>query len=266
MLRRISKSVLGGALFSLLALLFFPDPAAAGAEMKGNVIGFIYAQDGTTPMEGAIVKFKNLTSGEIFESSRSDVYGVFKVQGIAAGVYAYGVVTEKGDFNADDILGLKINEKETAKLSIALNPYDQDTAAAIAEVAKGQEKSGEFLVGLIAGYDAQTGLAQVQIANGLLRLNDRIHIKGKSTDFYQEIPLLRMGSSPVQKVKSGQTATLRMERNALKGDLVYVVSNKKIFPLFLAPLGVAAVLGANSAVTYGIFKIMDQAKPVSAIR
>ena len=266
MFRRIPKGVLGGALFSLLAFLSLSTPASSGAEAKGNVVGFIYAQDGTTPLEGATVKFKNLASGEIFESSRSDVYGVFKVQGIATGVYTYGVVTEEGDFNADDILGLKISEKETAKLSIAINPYEQGVGAAVAEVAKEIEKDGESLVGMIAEFNPRTRTGQVQVVKGILRLNDRIHIQGPSTDNYQDVSVLTVANVPARHVTLGQTAALKIDQSAQKGDSVYVVPNKKIYPFFLIPLGVAVVIGANDAVTYGIVRVKDQAIPVSPKR
>lgn len=266
MFKRIQRGAFLGGAFFLLAFFSFSMLASAQARPKGNVIGFIYAQDGTTPLEGAIIKFKNLTTGKIFESTRSDVYGIFRVQGVESGVYTYGVVTEGGDFNADDILGLKVDENETAKLSIALNPYEQEVAAAVTEVTKGRDKNGEFLVGMIADFNPQTRIAQIRVVKGLLRLNDRIHTKGKSTDFYQDIFLLRVDNSPARHVTSGQTAALKMEQSAQKGDLVYVVSDKKILPFFLTPLGLAVVIAANGAVTYGIVKILDVATPCSPKR
>jgi hypothetical protein len=100
----------------------------------------------------------------------------------------------------------------------------------------------------------------------LLRLNDRIRTKGISTDFYQDIHLLRVGDSPARHVTSGQTAALKMEQSVQKGDFVFVVSDKKILPFFLTPLGVAVVIAANGAVTYGIVKILDVATPCSPKR
>lgn len=233
---------------------------------KGNVIGFLYAKDGTTPLEGAVLKFKNLTSGSMFISSKTDGYGIFKLEGIESGMYTYGVETEQGDFNADSFVGLKVGGNETAKLSIALDPYDKDAAEAISEIYKEQEKNGEALIGTIADFNPNTRLAQVQIVKGVLQVNDKIHARGKSTNFYQDVDVLMIGSSKARRVLKGQTGTLKLERNAQSGDLVYVVPAKKIFPLFLAPLGIAAVIGGNEAVTYGIMKIKDQQEPVSAKR
>ena len=118
MIKGMTKSAILWATFSILAFFSFSILASAQARPKGNIIGFIYAKDGTTPLEGAIVKFKSLTAGTVHDSTRSDVHGIFKVQGVESGIYTYGVVTEGGDFNADNILGLKVDEKETAKLNI----------------------------------------------------------------------------------------------------------------------------------------------------
>lgn len=231
---------------------------------KGNVIGFLYAKDGTTPLEGAIVRFKNLANGSMFTSSKTDSYGIFKLEGIESGIYTYGVVTDTGDFNADSLVGLKVGENETAKLSISIDPYDEEASAAISEIYKEQEKNGEVLVGTVADFSANTRLARVQIVKGLLRLNDRIHARGKTTNFYQDVDFLMVGSNKTKRVLKGQTGTIKLDRNAQTGDLVYVVRSKRVFPIFLAPLGVAAVIGGNEAVTYGIMKIKDQQEPVSA--
>lgn len=265
MYRFISRTMMWVLMGAIFLLSPFTGVASGGpAGLKGNVIGFLYDRDGTTPLEGAVVKFKSLTSGTIYESTKSDTYGIFKIQGIESGIYTYGVATGQGEFNADNIVGLKVSENETAKLSISVNPYEKDVAAAVSEIYQNQESNGETLVGTIAEFNPNTRLAQVQIVQGMLRLKDRIHAKGKSTNFYQDVGTLMVGSSAAGRVLKGQTAGVRLERDAKAGDLVYVVSDKKLFPIFLAPLGVAAVIGANEAVTFGIIKVKDQQEPVSA--
>ena len=253
---------------SLIAALLLLSPVYSGAKdmPKGNIIGFLYAKDGTTPLEGGIVKFKNLTSGMVFESSKSDSYGIFKVQGIEKGVYTYGVATPEGDFNADNLVGLRIGENETAKLSIAVDPYEKEVAEAVSEVNQDLEKNGEALVGMIADFNQSTRMADVQVVKGVLRVNDRIHARGKSTDFYQDVDLLVVGVANTKRVLKGQTGTLKLEQNAQAGDMVYVVPAKKLFPFFLAPLGIAAVIGGSESVSYGIMKIKDQAIPASPKR
>ena len=254
----------------LVTLSFFlyaaPSFLAAQSIAKGNVVGFLYAKDGTTPLEGGIVKFKNLTNGTVFESTQSDTYGIFKVQGIESGVYTYGVISPEGDFNADNLVGISIQENETAKMSIALNPFSKEEAAAVAEILKDQEISGETLVGTVANFDPNTRLAQIQVIKGMIKHNDKIHAKGKSTDFYQEVSVLLAGNSSARQVLPGQIASVKMDRKASQGDLVYVVRNRNLFPLFLAPLGAATILAASTGINYGIVKVNDEKIPVSPHR
>ncbi|MDH7513880.1 MAG: hypothetical protein QHH14_13115 [Clostridiales bacterium] len=251
----------------VFSFVFSANFAAAQDKGKGNVIGFLYAKDGTTPLPGAIVKFKNLTSGTIYESTKSDNYGIFKLQGIESGVYVYGVVTEEGDYNAASFVGLKIDENDTAKLSIALDPYEKEVAEAVSEIIREQEMSGEALVGTIADFNSGTKMAQVQVVKGMLRVKDRIHAKGRTTDFYQDVNVLRFGSSPAKQLLKGQTGTVQLNQQANKGDLIFVVNNNRnIMPFFLAPVGVAAVIAGNTFVTYGIVIIPEGCKPQSAKR
>lgn len=257
--------------FALILVIFVLSPFAAvvsGAQagLKGNIIGFLYERDGTTPLEGAVVKFKNLSAGTFYESTKSDVYGLFKVQDVESGIYTYGVATGQGDFNADSIVGFKIGENETAKLSIAIDPYEKEVADAISEINQDLEKNGEALVGMIAEFNSSTRMAEVQVVKGALKVNDRIHARGKSTNFYQDVDNLMVGTAETKRVLKGQTGALKLEQTAQAGDMVYVVPAKKIFPIFLAPLGIAAIIGGNEAVTYGIMKIKDQAIPASPKR
>jgi hypothetical protein len=92
---------------------------------EGNIIGFVYDKDGTTPLDGAIVKFLNVATDAVYESSETDSNGLFKVVGVANGIYIFGVLTPRGDFVLDDLIGVKIQEHETAKLSISLMPAEE---------------------------------------------------------------------------------------------------------------------------------------------
>jgi hypothetical protein len=250
----------------LALFLFSLGILAAETGAKGNIVGFVYGLDGSSPMEGAVVKFKNLTSGDVFFSTASDSYGIFKVEGVDSGMYTYGVVTDRGDFNADGMIGLKVDSGETAKLSIALSAYEKEEASAVKEVMKDQEINGESLIGMIAAFDPSTKTAVVQVTRGLLRSQDKIHAKGGATDFYQEVGDLKIGTSPAERVLAGQAGMLKLEKDAQHGDLVYVVKNKKFSPLFLAPLGIAAVVAGNAAVSYSFYRIKDRSQPASPDR
>ena len=123
-----------------LTLLFFLSPSSLRNEdiPKGNIIGFVYAQDGTTALEGATVKVKNISTGAVYESSKSDSLGVFRIKGVERGIYIYGVVTASGDFNSIEPIGIRVRENETAKLSISINPYKKQVASAVQEIFEDQ--------------------------------------------------------------------------------------------------------------------------------
>jgi len=231
----------------VVLLLCFPLLLRSENNAKGNIIGFVYGQDGTTPLEGAVVKVKNIATGKIYESSKSDTNGIFTIVGIDSGVYLYGVLTPEGEFNSENYFGLRVSEGETAKLSIALTPYEQKVASAMREVYKQQAESGEALVGTVIDYNSKSRTAEVLIVKGLLQKNDKIHAKGKATNFYQLVEQMMLGTTPVTRLFAGQKAHLKVKKSVKNGDLVYVVCKRGLLP-FLRPLGLAALIGGSAGI------------------
>lgn len=105
--------------FSII-IFYLPHELKAREAGKGNLIGFVFEKDGTTPVEGAVVKLKNVSTGTVYESSNSDKLGIFKTEGIEEGLYIVGISTKKGEFNVVNLIGIKTDE--TAKVSFALKP------------------------------------------------------------------------------------------------------------------------------------------------
>lgn len=127
--------------FTAFLLIFSPVFVRCENAGKGNIIGFVYDKDGTTPLDGAIVKFLNVTTDAVYESSRTDSNGLFKVPGIENGIYIFGVLTAQGDFMLDDLIGVKIEENETAKLSISLMPSEDVALSEQRVPAEGEKNS-----------------------------------------------------------------------------------------------------------------------------
>jgi hypothetical protein len=234
-------------------LIFFSTSFLGSEELsKGSILGFVYGEDGTTPLEGAVVEFKNISTGAVYESSASDDLGVFKIEGVEKGLYVYGIRTAQGDFNSDRAIGVRIRENETAKLSISLTPYDEKVRSAIKDVYKEQKVAGKSLVGSVVNYNQDTRIAEVSIMNGMLRREDRIQAKGENTNFYQDGSLFEVEGSFADNLFAGQTAFMAVKDRVEIGDLIYAVATSGILPLFTSPLGNASVITGSSQIVGNI--------------
>ncbi|HSQ79156.1 MAG TPA: carboxypeptidase-like regulatory domain-containing protein [Candidatus Bathyarchaeia archaeon] len=207
---------------------------------KGNLAGFIFGPDGSTPVRGAIVIVKNLNTGLVTESKGTDAQGVFTLQGLQVGLYALGVRSTQGEYNSQDFFG--VTAQQTSKISIALNAYDAKEAAGAAEVIREQRAKGEAYVGKIVKCDTAAKEAEAFVEIGLIQADDRIHVKGQTTDFYLDLRGLKAYGAKTKRVTSGYTAVFRTAKSCESGDFVYVVCKRGVPPFFLAPLGIAAIV------------------------
>jgi len=107
--------VLIGA-FSLLIL-----PQAGLSQAKtGSMTGFIFGEDKTTPVDGAVVKVRDVRTNQVYQSRPTEANGLYAVQNLPEGRYLVGVSGAEGDFNFD--YEVMVKGGETAKLALALVP------------------------------------------------------------------------------------------------------------------------------------------------
>jgi hypothetical protein len=116
-------------IFSICAfMLFFTPELLRGAEAgQGTLVGYVYGPDNTTPVEGAVVKLKNISTGSSYESPASDDQGMVEFPSVDKGLYIVGVSTGQGDYNINNVIGVKANR--TAKISFALESQGQEGEA-----------------------------------------------------------------------------------------------------------------------------------------
>jgi len=236
----------------MLSVIFFVHPLVmAGAGAKGNLVGFVYDQDGTTPVQGAVVKLKNLATGSIFESPGSDEQGAFKIADVDRGLYVFGIASPRGDFSATDVLG--IAENETAKLAVALTPFE--AAGEVDPKAEDAPKiAGEKWVGKIISYDASLKEARVFINKNQLKKDENFHVKGdkkkynSDTDFWQKAKIIKQNGFNINKAVAGQFYNIPLEKLPLDNDFIYVKESAGLFAFFLTPLGLATILAGTTAV------------------
>jgi len=239
-MRHGAKGVVSWGLAAALVLVFSSTGSFAQDPNKGNLVGFVFGRDGSTPVTGAVVVVKNVSTGAVTESVGSDDLGVFRLAGLDPGIYAIGVKSTAGSYNSQDFFG--VATQQTSKLTIALNPYDATSASAAEAVIKEQRDKGEAYIGKVVKYDPDAREAEVFVEIGLIQKEDRIHVKGQVTDFYQDLSKLTAHGAKADRVTSGYTAVVKASKPCSEGDFVYIVCKRGILPFFLAPLGVAAIV------------------------
>ena len=258
-------SLFCAALF--VVFLFSSVGTVRGAENPvGNVTGFIYAPDGNTPLAGAIVQFKNVSTGNLYESKKSDPKGFFRVENIERGVYLYGVLASDGNYNSEGLVGLRLKENETAKMSIALRPYSSEASLTMEEFYRDLEANGESYVGRVIEYSAANKIAQVKIERGFLQQKDKIHTKGNESDFKQGVDQLESEGAKVKRVYSGQIASLTMKQAANVEDMIFVVKKRQFLPFLVSPLGAAALIATSGAVVFVGTQLREEVKSTSPDR
>ena len=220
---------------------------------KGNLLGYIFDRDGKTPVEGAVVIVKNVSSGAVYRADPTDKQGIFTIKGLSKGIYSFGVTTPAGDFNGNELIGIRANETE--KMFVSLDPYEKQVQSAVLGVLREQqEKEGEARVGRVVGYNPDTKEADVFIEKGLLQLDDNIRVRGGSTDFYQDVKAMKIGGAAVRRALAGQNVLVNVVQPANFGDIVYVVCKRGVVPIFWVPLGAAVA----SLVTLGVVKLVEK--------
>jgi hypothetical protein len=247
-----------GATFFVCFLFVSTGISVAQDNPIGNIAGFIYAQDESTPVEGAVIKFKNVSTGKFYESQKTDQNGYFAVKGIERGVYLYGVITPEASFNSEGLVGLRIKNNETAKMSIALKPYSSQASQTLEEFYSDLDVSGESYVGRVIEFDSAQKMAQIQIERGFLQQQDKIRAKGRVSDFKQDVEQIESEGAQRSRVFAGQVAMLKMKQPVDVDDMVFVLKKRQFLPFLAAPLGAAAVIAASGAVGYGISTLLQE--------
>ena len=212
---------------------------------EGNLIGFLHDTDGSSPLLGAVIKLKNIYTDELYTSSEADDYGIARIKSVKPGLYVYGVSTKKGNFNSNEVLG--ISGGKTAKVSISLKSSKTKEEKAVQELTPGLIRKGESLIGRVDRFYSNSNRADVEIIKGLVKNGDLLHVVGvdDNIDFNIKAKDLMKDGIACDKVFVTETASIPLNQEAKKGNLVYVMCKKGFAPLFLIPLGAATAVGTG---------------------
>ena len=80
----------------------------------------------------------------------------------------------------------------------------------------------EKLVGKITHYFTNIGVGVIEITSGKIKVGDKIHIKGATTDFEQTVDSMQIEHENVKVAKKGEAAGLKVEQQVREGDEVYL--------------------------------------------
>lgn len=81
----------------------------------------------------------------------------------------------------------------------------------------------EVEIGKITHYFSKLNVGIILVTYGELKVGDKIHIKGHTTDFFQEIYSMEMEHMIMAKVKEGESVGIKVKFPAREHDLVFKV-------------------------------------------
>ena len=82
----------------------------------------------------------------------------------------------------------------------------------------------ETKIGTVTHYYNHLHVAGVIITDGELHTGDRIHIKGHTSDFEQEVTSMEMDHGHIDVAKPGDDIGIKVVDHAREHDVVYLVT------------------------------------------
>jgi len=82
----------------------------------------------------------------------------------------------------------------------------------------------EELIGTIDHYFAHIGVAGVSLT-GPLRVGDRIHVQGHTTDFEQTVESMQLEHESIAEAGPGASIGVKVAQRCREGDRVYRLSD-----------------------------------------
>jgi translation elongation factor EF-Tu-like GTPase len=81
----------------------------------------------------------------------------------------------------------------------------------------------ENKVGEVFQFFAKPSVAAVRITDGQLKLGDKIHVLGHTTDFTQTVDSLQVDRKPIEEAKAGDSVGIRVHDRVRPNDVLYKV-------------------------------------------
>ena len=81
----------------------------------------------------------------------------------------------------------------------------------------------EERIGIVKGYFAKIGVAGIDLEK-TLRVGDRIHIKGHTTDLEETVASIQIEHAQVEEAKKGDQIGIKVTDRCRDGDVVYKIT------------------------------------------
>ena len=77
-------------------------------------------------------------------------------------------------------------------------------------------------IGRISGYFSHVGVAAIKLSSGL-KVGDKVHVKGHTTDFEVKIGSMQIEKSSVKAAKKGDHIGIKVSEKVRPNDRVFLV-------------------------------------------
>ena len=84
-----------------------------------------------------------------------------------------------------------------------------------------EEKLGEE-IGKVTHYFTKIGVAVVELSADL-KVGDKIHVKGATTDFVEKVKSMQIEHEKIEKAKKGDSIGLKVKEKVRPNDVVYLI-------------------------------------------
>ncbi len=81
----------------------------------------------------------------------------------------------------------------------------------------------EVEVGRVADYFAKIGVVALEVTADSIKVGDRLHFKGHTTDFYQDVSSMQIEHDSVEEAKPGDSVGIKVKNRVRSHDTVYKV-------------------------------------------
>jgi len=82
----------------------------------------------------------------------------------------------------------------------------------------------EEVIGKVSDFFARPVVAGIELS-GMLKLGDKIHIKGHTTDMELTIDSMQINNVDVNEAKAGDSVGIKVSERVRRGDTVYKVTD-----------------------------------------